>query len=71
MLDAITARARPLSEPLLHSFPAELARQPLQRRRRVRDPTIIPHFASPAASGDRHDDPVLVNIKPDICDTIP
>jgi hypothetical protein len=41
------------------------------RRRRVRDPAILPHLAPCAALGDRHDDPVLVNIKPNIRDTIP
>jgi hypothetical protein len=32
---------------------------------------IFPHLAPHAALGDRHDDPLLVNIKSDICDTIP
>jgi hypothetical protein len=54
-----------IAEPQLYFLPAELPRQPLQRRRRVRDPTIFPHLASLAAFGYRHDDPVLVNIKPD------
>ena len=70
-LDAITARSRLVAEPQLDPFLAELARQPLQRRRRVRDPAIFPHFAPPAVFRDRDDDPVLVNIKPDIPDTIP
>src|SRR5215470_2311448 len=50
---------------------AELANQPLQRCWRVRDPAIIPNLAPQPALRDRHDDPVLVNIKPDISDTIP
>jgi hypothetical protein len=70
-LDAITARPRLIAEPQLYSLPAELARQPLLRRRCVHDPTIFPHLASPAAFGYRHNDPVLGNIKPDICDTTP
>jgi len=69
-LDAITARPGLIAEPQLDPLLAELAGQPLQRRRRVRDPAIFPHLAPPAAFRDRHDDPVLVNIKPDIRDTI-
>jgi hypothetical protein len=49
-LDAISARSRLIAEPQLCSLPAELARQPLQRCRRVRDPTIFPHLAAPAAA---------------------
>ena len=40
-------------------------------RRHVRDPAVVPNLAAQAAFGYRHDDPVLVNIKPDIRDTIP
>jgi len=50
---------------------AELANQPLQSLRRVRDPAVVPNLAAPAAFRERHDDPVLMNIKPDIRDTIP
>jgi hypothetical protein len=50
---------------------AELANQPLQSRRRVRDPAVVPNLAPQAAFRYRHDDPILVNIKPDIRDTIP
>src|SRR4029077_5561582 len=32
----------------------------------IGDPTIFPDFAADAALGYRHDDPHLVNIKPDI-----
>ena len=54
-------------DPLLAKF----AGQPLQRRRRVRDPTIFAHLASQAAFRDRYRDPVLVNVKPDIREMIP
>ena len=37
----------------------------------VFDPTIFPDLAAQAARGYRHDDPLLVNIKPNIRDTIP
>jgi hypothetical protein len=70
-LDAITARPRLIAEPQLDPLLAELAGQPPQRRRRVRDPAVSPHLAPPAAFCDRHDDPVLVNVKPDIRGTIP
>jgi hypothetical protein len=50
---------------------AELADQPLQSRRRVRDPAIIPNLAAQAALRYCDDDPLLVNIKPDIRDMIP
>jgi len=40
-------------------------------RRHVRDPAVVPNLAAQAAFGYRHDDPVLVNINPDIRDTIP
>jgi hypothetical protein len=43
----------------------------LQRCQGIRDPTVVPHLAPQATFRDRHDDPVLVNIKPDIRDTIP
>ena len=70
-LDAITARPRLIAEPQRHPLLAELVSQPPQRCRRVRDPTIVPHLPPQAAFGDRHDDPILVNIKPDVGDTIP
>ena len=52
-------------------LPAELPASRCNAAGRVRDPAIFPHFASTAALGYRHNDPVLVNIKPDIRDTIP
>jgi len=70
-LDAITTRPRLIAEPQLNPLLAELAGQPPQRRRRVRDPAKFPHLAPPATFRDRHDDRVLMNIKPDIRDTIP
>jgi hypothetical protein len=48
---------------------AKLAHQPRQSRRRVRNLPIVPHRTPQAAFRYRHDDPVLVNIKPDIRDT--
>jgi len=60
-----------VTEPQLHPFTAELARQAIQGRRRVRDPAIVPNLAPQAAFCYRHDDTVLVNIRPDIRDMIP
>ena len=65
-LDAITARPRLIAEPQRHPLLNELASQPPQRRRRVRDPAIFPDLAPQAAFRQRHGDPILVNIKPDI-----
>jgi hypothetical protein len=44
--------------------------QPLQSRHRVRDPAAVPNLAAQAALRYCDDDPLLVNIKPDIRDTI-
>jgi hypothetical protein len=49
----------------------EFANQPLQCRRRVSRTGRTPDLAAQAALGYRHDDPLLVNIKPDIRDMIP
>jgi hypothetical protein len=49
----------------------QLANQPLQSRRRVFDPAIVPNLAAQTAFRYRHDDPVLVNVKSDIRDMIP
>src|SRR6202022_1446621 len=70
-LDAVAARAGLIAEPQLHPLVAKLAGQPLQCCRRVRDPAVVSNLAPQAAFGYRHDDPVLVNIKPDIRDIIP
>src|ERR1700746_3162095 len=68
---AITAGSRLIAEPQPHPFAAELARQAIQGRRRVGDPTVFADLAADAALGYRHDDPLLVNVNPDISDTIP
>src|SRR6516165_7481136 len=47
-----------------------LAQQTIQRRRRVRDPAVLPHFAAQAARRHRDDNAVLVNIEPNVSDTI-
>jgi hypothetical protein len=70
-LDAIAARACLVAKPKPDAVTAELAHQAIQGPRRVGDPTIFPDLAADAALGYRHDDPLLVNIKPDIRDTIP
>ena len=70
-LDAIAARARLVAEPKPDALAAELAHQTIQGPSRVGDPAICPDLAADAALGDRHDNPLLVNIKPDIRDTIP
>jgi hypothetical protein len=41
----------------LHPLMAELANQPVQSRRRVRDPAIVPNLAPQATLRYRHDDP--------------
>jgi len=69
-LDPVAARPCFIAEPQLHPITAELANQPLQRRRCVHDPTVVPNLAALAAFRNRHDDAVLMNIKPDIRDTI-
>ena len=70
-LDAIAARPRLVTEPQLHPFPAELARQAIQGRRRVRNSAVFADLATQPILGHRYDDPLLVNIKPDIRDMIP
>jgi hypothetical protein len=59
-------RSRTAAPPLT----AELGNQPVQSRRRVRDPVVVPNLAPEAALRYRHD-PVLVDIEPDVRDTIP
>ena len=49
-----------IAEPQRYPLLAELASQPPQRCRRVRDPAIVPHLASHAAFRGRYDDPVLI-----------
>ena len=69
-LDAIAARPRLIAEPQPHPLLAELANQPLQNRRRVRDTAIFPNLAAQATRRHRDDDRFLVNIKPNVSDTI-
>jgi len=70
-LDAVSARPCLVTEPKHYPATAELARQSIQCRRRVGDASVIPDLATQPAIGDRDNDPVLVNIKPDVGDTIP
>src|SRR6516164_982581 len=64
-------RTGPLrNKPEAGRWPAELAHQAIQGRWRVDNPTIFPDLTAEAALGYRHDDPLLVNIKTDIRDTI-
>jgi hypothetical protein len=70
-LDAVTTRPGFVAQPQLHPLLAELANQPVQSRRRVGDPAVVANLTPQAAFRYRHGDPVLVNIKPDIRDTIP
>src|SRR4029077_6200375 len=69
-LDAIPARSRFVAKPQPHAVAAKLAQQTVQRRRRVRDPAVLPHLAAQAARRHRDDDAVLVNIEPYVSDTI-
>ena len=70
-LDAIAARPRLVTEPQLHPFTAELARQAIQGRRRVRNAAVFADLATQPILGHRYHDPPLVNINPDIRDMIP
>ena len=69
-LNAITTRSCLVAKPQCHAVAAKLAQQTLQRRRRVRDPAVLPHLAAQAARRHRDDDAVLVNIEPNVSDTI-
>ena len=69
-LNAIAARPRLVAEPKPHAAVAEFAHQPIKRCRRIRNTTVFSNFASDAALGQRHNDRLLVNVKPDIRDTI-
>jgi hypothetical protein len=53
-----------------YAVTAELAHQAFQCRRRVRDPTVFPNLAAQPTLGYRDDNAFLVNIKPDVADTI-
>ena len=69
-LNAIAARPRLVAKPQGHPVVAELLQQPVQRRRCVRDPAILPHLAPQATRGHRDNNAILVNIKPDVADSI-
>jgi hypothetical protein len=63
-VNAITAWPGFVAKPQGHAGAAELAQQPGQRRRRVRDPAIFPDLTPQAALRRRDNDAFLVNIKP-------
>jgi hypothetical protein len=69
-LNAIAASPCLVTEPKPHAAIAELASQPIQGRRRIRNTTVLSNFAAEAALGYRHNGCVLVNVKSDIRDTI-
>jgi hypothetical protein len=69
-LDAVAARSRLIAEPQLSPLLTELASQPPQRRRRVRNPPVVSNLAPQTPFRDRYDNPVLMNIKPNVSDTI-
>ena len=69
-LNAITTRSCFVAKPQYHAVAAKLAQQTVQRRRRVRDPAVLPHLAAQAARRHSDDDAVLVNIEPNVSDTI-
>jgi len=66
-LNTVAARARLVAEPKTDTL-ACASDDP--RPRRVGDPTIFPDLTAVAALGHRHHDPLLVNIKSDIGDTM-
>ena len=70
-LNAVAAWPRLVAEPQLHPLTAELARQTIQGTPRVRNAAVLPDLAASTTLGYRYDNPLLVNIKPDISDTIP
>jgi hypothetical protein len=69
-VDAIPARPRFVAKPQPRAVAAKLAQQTVQRRRRVRDPAVLPHLAAQATRRHRNDDAILVNIQPNVSDTI-
>jgi len=69
-LDAVTTRPRLIAKPQAHTVAAELAQQPVQCRGCVGDPAVLPHLAAQTARRHRDDNPFLVNIKPNVGDTI-
>ena len=69
-LDAIAARACFITEPKPDALAAELAHQAIQGPRRVGNPAIFPDLAAQATHRHRDDNAFLVNIKPNVSDTI-
>src|SRR6266851_9771586 len=59
-----------VAKPQGRAVAAELAPHTVQRRRRVREPAVFPYLAPQAARGHRNNDAFLVNIKPNVADTI-
>src|SRR6516225_994344 len=54
-LDAIPARSRFVAKPQRDAVAAKLAKQTVQRRRRVRNPAVLPHLAAQPARRYRDD----------------
>jgi hypothetical protein len=69
-LNAITARSRLVAKPQDPAVDAELVLQPVQRRRRVRDPAVFPHLTPQAARRYRNDNAFLVNVQSNVSDTV-
>jgi len=69
-LDAIAARACLITEPKPDALAAELAHQAIQGRRRGGNPAIFPDLAAQATHCHRDDNAFLVNIKPNVSNTI-
>ena len=69
-VDAIAARPCFIAKSQGYAVATELAQQTVQRRRRVRDPAVLPHLAPQTASCRRDHDAFLVNIKPNVGGTI-
>jgi hypothetical protein len=69
-VDAIAARTRLVAEPEPDALAAEFAHQAVQGRRRVGDPAVLPHLAAQATRRHRDDKAFLVNIEPNVSDTI-
>ncbi len=66
----VTKQPRLVTGPQLHAVAPELALQRIQRCRCVRDPAVLPHLAPQATRRRRDNNVFLVNIKPNVGDTI-
>jgi hypothetical protein len=69
-LNSIAARSGLITEQKLPPASRKLRRQRFQRRRRVRDPAVLPNVFAPFCLGKRDCDRVLVNVEADICDRL-